>query len=113
MRHVLKVGSNRRGAAMHQRIPAFVAILALTLGAATAHCAETRELERVLDQWAIAWSSSDTGKLLPLFTDNVVYEDVTFGAVSKGKTALRDFAAGAFGAYADMTFELKSRMVAA
>ena len=48
-----------------------VAILALTLGGTS------EALERLLDQWAIAWSSSDSETLLPLFTDNIVYEDVT------------------------------------
>ena len=50
----------------------------------------TQELEYVLDQWALAWSSSDVEKLLPLFADSVDYEDVTLGAVSRGKNALRD-----------------------
>ena len=48
-----------------------------------------------------------------MFTDNVDYEDVTFGAVSHGRNALRDFAVGVFAAFADMKFELKSRFVAA
>src|ERR1700756_877707 len=73
----------------------------------------TQELEYVLDQWALAWSSSDVEKLLPLFADSVDYEDVTLGAVSRGKNALRDFAAGVFAAFADLKFELKSRFVAA
>ena len=73
----------------------------------------TQELEYVLDQWALAWSSSDVEKLLPLFADSVDYEDVTFGAVSCGKNALRDFATGVFAAFADLKFELKSRFVAA
>ena len=47
-----------------------------------------------------------------MFTDNIVYEDVTFGAVNQGKTALRDFATATFGAFADLKFELKPRMVA-
>ena len=73
----------------------------------------TQELEYVLDQWALAWSSSDVEKLLPLFADSVDYEDVTLGAVSRGKNALRDFATGVFAAFADLKFELKSRFVAA
>jgi hypothetical protein len=43
-------------------------------------------LERVLDQWAVSWSSGDVDKLLPLFTDDVRYEDVTLGAVNQEKT---------------------------
>ena len=98
---------------MHHRMPVLVAILALTVSGTAAYSADNQALERVLDQWASAWSSNDTERLLPLFTDNVVYEDVTFGAVNQGKTALRDFATATFGAFADLKFELKSRMVAA
>jgi ketosteroid isomerase-like protein len=45
--------------------------------------AQTAALEPVLDEWAAAWSSSDVEKLLPLFTDDVRYEDVTVGAVNQ------------------------------
>jgi steroid delta-isomerase-like uncharacterized protein len=98
---------------MHRRIQVLVTILALTLGSTAAYSADNQALERVLDQWAIAWSSSDLERLLPLFTDNIVYEHVTFGAVNQGKIALRDFASATFGAFADLKFELKSRTVAA
>ena len=98
---------------MHRRMPVLVAILALTVSGTAAYSADNQALERVLDQWATAWSSNDSERLLPLFADNIVYEDVTFGAVNQGKTALRDFATATFGAFADLKFELKSRMVAA
>ena len=75
--------------------------------------ADTAALEHLLDEWASAWSSSDVARLLPLFTNDVTYEDVTFGASSKGSDALRKFAAGTFDAFADLKFELKSRFVAA
>lgn len=74
--------------------------------------ADTAALEHAVDQWAVAWSSGDVEKLLRLFTDDVFYEDVTFGAVNTGKEALRNFATAAFGAFPGMTFEVKSRLVA-
>jgi len=98
---------------MHRRILLLVAVLALSPVSTTANGADNQALERILDQWATAWSSNDSERLLPLFTDNIVYEDVTFGAVNQGKAALRDFATATFGAFADLKFELKSRMVAA
>jgi steroid delta-isomerase-like uncharacterized protein len=70
-------------------------------------------LEGVLDAWTGAWSSGDVTKLLSLFTDDVHYEDVTFGAANRGKDALRDFAMAVFGAFADLRFEPTSRFVAA
>jgi len=75
--------------------------------------ADPQGLENLLDEWALAWSSSDVERLLPLFADSVDYEDVTLGAVNHGKNALREFAAGIFPAFADLKFELKSRFVAA
>jgi steroid delta-isomerase-like uncharacterized protein len=67
--------------------------------------------EAVPEEWAAAWSSHDTEKLLALFTDDVVYEDVTFGVVTHGKKELRAFADGAFAAAPDILFELTSRLV--
>ena len=98
---------------MRQKMRVLITLLALAGGGSNVRGADIQGLEHVLDQWAVAWSSSDVEALLPLFTDNVDYEDVTFGAVSHGRNALRDFAVGVFAAFADMKFELKSRFVAA
>jgi hypothetical protein len=62
-----------------------VALLALVSGGSAARGADTQALEHVLDQWAPAWSSNDVEKLLPLFTDDVDYEDVTLGAKNHGR----------------------------
>src|SRR5712691_272434 len=65
----------------------------------------TSELERMLDDWAIAWSSNnssdDPERVLALFVDDCVFEDVTFGAVAHGKEELRTFVKGAFAAVPD------------
>jgi steroid delta-isomerase-like uncharacterized protein len=88
-------------------------LFVLVGGGSSARGADTQELEHVLDQWALAWSSNNVERLLPLFTDSVEYEDVTLGAVNRGANALRDFATGTFAAFADLKFELKSHFVAA
>ena len=98
---------------MRHTLLALLAVLALVGGGSATRSADSQPLERVLDQWAVSWSSGDVDKLLPLFTDDVRYEDVTLGAVNQGKNALRDFAVATFGAFADLKFELKSRLVAA
>ena len=77
-------------------------MLALVSAAPAARSTDTHGLQHVLDQWAVAWSSSEVEKLLPLFTDNVDYEDVTMGVANHGSKALRDFAAATFGAFADI-----------
>ena len=42
-------------------------------------------------KWIAAWNSHDPEKMLPLFTDDLFYEDVAFGEVSHGKAELRKF----------------------
>jgi steroid delta-isomerase-like uncharacterized protein len=69
----------------------------------------TSDLERMLDDWATAWSSHDPERVLKLFTDDCIFEDVTFGVVTRGKEELRSFANGAFAAVPDLQFELKGR----
>jgi len=102
---------------MRQNVTILIVLVGLLTGCGTARRAgahvDTAALERVLDQWATAWSSGDPDRLLPLFADDVQYEDVTFGAVNKGKSALRDFAAAVFESFADLRFESRSRFVAA
>ena len=43
------------------------------------------------EKWIAVWNSHDPDKMLALFTDDVVYEDVAFGEVSHGKAELRKF----------------------
>jgi len=66
-------------------------------------------LERVIDDWARHWSSHDLDRLLPLFTDDVVFEDVAQGTLHRGKDGLRAFAERVFAGFPDVTLELTSR----
>ena len=72
----------------------------------------TSDTERVLEAWAMAWSSHDTEKVLSLFTDDCVYEDVTFGAINRGKEELRAFADGVFAGIPDLKVDLTTRFAA-
>jgi steroid delta-isomerase-like uncharacterized protein len=73
---------------------------------------DTDYIERLLDEWATAWSSHDTDKVLALFTDDCLYEDVTFGVVNRGKAELGAFADGIFASIPDFKVELTRRFVA-
>jgi steroid delta-isomerase-like uncharacterized protein len=68
--------------------------------------------DRMLDDWAVAWSVHDIDKLLSLFTDDCVYEDVTLGAVNHGKAELKGFADRLFAAFPDFKIELASGFIA-
>ncbi len=45
----------------------------------------------VATKWIAAWNSHNPDKMLPLFTDDIFYEDVAFGEVSYGSAELRKF----------------------
>jgi steroid delta-isomerase-like uncharacterized protein len=75
----------------------------------------TAEVERMLDEWAIAWSSSannDPERVLALFADDCLFEDATFGVVVRGKEALRRYVTGAFAAVPDFTYGVLRRFAA-
>ena len=75
----------------------------------------TSDLERMLDEWAMAWSSidnKDPERVLALFADDCVFEDVTFGVVARGKEELRSLVNRAFAAAPDFTYGVTSRFAA-
>ena len=72
----------------------------------------TSDLERMPDDWAIAWTSAennDPERVLALFADDCVFEDVTFGVVARGTKELRRFVNGAFAAVPDFKYGVTSR----
>jgi steroid delta-isomerase-like uncharacterized protein len=48
-------------------------------------------------------------RLLRLFTDDAVYEDVTMGEVNRGPAALKAFGESFLAGFPDVTFELRTR----
>jgi len=70
--------------------------------------ASVADQKRTIENWATHWSRHDMARLLPLFTEDVVYEDVTMGVVNRGTAELRTFGEGFFSGFPDVTFELRS-----
>jgi steroid delta-isomerase-like uncharacterized protein len=69
-----------------------VAILVLPAIAAPPEGKSTKDPGAALaEKWIAAWNSHTPDKLLPLFTDDIFYEDVAFGEVSHGSAELRKF----------------------
>jgi steroid delta-isomerase-like uncharacterized protein len=66
---------------------------------------------QVAEDWIAAWNSHDVEKFTPLFTNDALYEDVTFGEVNHGSGELRKFAASFFEAVPDMHMELMGSSV--
>jgi steroid delta-isomerase-like uncharacterized protein len=84
------------------------AILATTATSAVAQGCTEQLAQEFLSGW-----SHDLPKLMPLFTDDVIYEDTTVHAVLHGKNELQGFAAGWFKAFPDMSFSLTSTIISA
>lgn len=64
----------------------------------------------VQDEFA-GWSNN-MDQLLGVFTEDVLYEDVTMGAVNHNKEELRGFANGFFSAFPDIRFTVDSVFIA-
>ncbi len=72
----------------------------------------TTNLTKLIEDWALAWSSNTPEKLLSLFTDDCVYEDVPMGVLTHGKAELEQFYHTTYSAFPDFKVELTSHFVA-
>lgn len=72
----------------------------------------TPRLDRMFEDWAAAWSLHDVEKLLSLCTDDCTYEDVTMGAINRGKAELKSFANAVFAAFPDFKIQPMSGFTA-
>jgi steroid delta-isomerase-like uncharacterized protein len=66
---------------------------------------------RVAESFIAAWNSHEVERVIPMFTNDVLYEDVTFGAINHGSAELGKFAASIFAAVPDVKFELVNSAV--
>src|SRR5437660_4677598 len=88
-----------------KKILVIASVLALFAVGAVSQKKDRRDA-RIAENWIAAWNSHDVEKVIPMFTNEILYEDVTFGAVNHGPAELRKFAAFFFEAVPDMKFEL-------
>jgi steroid delta-isomerase-like uncharacterized protein len=73
----------------------------------------TVELQHTLEEWTAGWSTRDVERVISLFTDQCVFEDVPLGVVNQGKDELRAFGEQVFGAFPDLKIELTTHIAAA
>ena len=64
--------------------------------------------DNLLKQWIEAENSHDVEKVLPLLTDDIVIEDVTFGVAMKGKDDIKTIYPTLFAAAPDFKLEPKA-----
>jgi steroid delta-isomerase-like uncharacterized protein len=79
---------------------------------AEAPATATPRFDRMFEDWAAAWSHHDVQKLLSLCTDDCAYEDVTLGAINRGKAEVKSFANAVFAAFPDLRIQLTSGFIA-
>jgi steroid delta-isomerase-like uncharacterized protein len=64
--------------------------------------------ERLMAEHWAAWSTHNMERVLALFTEDLLYEDVTMGVMNRSAAELRAFGEGFFSGFPDVTFELRS-----
>ncbi len=64
-----------------------------------------------MQQAFAAWNSHDPDKVVTYYSEDVVYEDVAYGAVNHGRDELRKFAAGFIEAVPDLKLEVVSSSI--
>jgi steroid delta-isomerase-like uncharacterized protein len=86
-------------------------ILATVAGVLFLGCnAEAQVHTKLFEDFLAGWSNN-MAQLLPLFTDDIVYEDAAMGVVTHGKDELRAFAQSFFSTFPDIQFTLTSTLV--
>ena len=92
-----------------QILAAAVIVAALVLSAIAAQPEGKSAGDRdaaVAEKLIAAWNSHSPDKMVPLFTDDIFYEDVAFGEISHGSAELRKFAASEFAGVPDLELKL-------
>jgi steroid delta-isomerase-like uncharacterized protein len=90
-----------------KRVVIVVAIVAaMTLVAIQAWPSEKPGDNAIAEQWIAAWNSHNPDKMLPLFSDDIHYEDVAFGEVSHGKAELRKFITSEYEGVPDLELKM-------
>jgi steroid delta-isomerase-like uncharacterized protein len=77
-------------------------------GMAMVRSASVEEQDRLITEHWAAWSSHNMERVLALFTEDLLYEDVTLGVMNRSAAELRVFGEGFFSGFPDVTFEVRS-----
>jgi len=88
------------------RVLTAAAVLLLVVTVAAFADTNAKSNAAIAEQWIAAWNSHSPDKMLPLFADDILYEDVAFGEVSHGKAEVSKFAASEFEAVPDLELKL-------
>src|SRR5215831_9803639 len=101
-----QIPSGRRGSM--RRVLAIAAVLIAIAVITSVETSSGRRAEgnQFAERWITAWNSHDSAKVVPLFTADVVYEDVAFGEINHGTEELKKFSGEFFLAVPDLNMQL-------
>jgi steroid delta-isomerase-like uncharacterized protein len=91
---------------MRPKIVTAVAVI-ISICCAGAMGKRDKNTELVQNNFA-AWNAHDADKVASLYTDDVIYEDVTFGLVAHGQPELRKMATSFFAEVPDFKLDIVS-----
>ncbi len=94
-----------------KRVSTIVAVLALAALWLTSCQRSEGGNDHIANDWIAAWNSHDVERVIPIFTEDVLYEDVAFGQVNHGSLELRKFAVFFFDAVPDLKLDLMNSTI--
>jgi len=66
----------------------------------------------LIGEWMAGWNDHDADRVVSVFADDGLHEDVPSGAILRGKEEIKDFVNGWFEVSRDCRFELTASFVA-
>ena len=91
---------------MKPRIASAIAMM-ISICCVGAASSKDKSTDLVQNNFA-AWNAHDADKVASLYTDDVIYEDVTFGLMARGHAEMRKMAADFFASVPDLKLEVVS-----
>ena len=91
---------------MKPRIATAVAVV-ISICCVGANSSSDKSTDLVQSNFA-AWNAHDADTVASLYTDDVIYEDVTFGLIAHGHAEMRKMAADFFASVPDLKLEVVS-----
>ncbi len=92
---------------MKPRIATAIAVI-IGIGCLGAAAGRGKSTDDLVHKQFAAWNAHDADQVASFYTDDVVYEEVTFGLKAQGQAEMRKLAAGFFAGVPDLKLEIVS-----
>ena len=95
---------------MKRRLTVASILVAIIVLAGPSTGAKDRD-NAIVEQAMAAWNAHDADRIAAAYSEDIVYEDVAFGAVNRGRAEMHKFAVDILAAVPDMKLEIVSLAV--